>query len=197
MLFTDFETVEIDQSGAVTIQWLRHHAEGWHTVIVIDDGQVHPVVWPGRVNDRRFAGATSSGVEYVGTRYSEAQARHIYRTATATEPPGPTLHLVTNNAYDTIVLTAGDIASPVLSEWTATRAEIDDLIESGTEPEDWDVQDPLGLELEGREASVHDFGEPVLSVSAAGWQIHDEDRAAERAEFYGVTWPVEKLEESP
>jgi hypothetical protein len=78
MLFHDFET--LDENGRGT-HLLRHRERGWYTVVVIDDGQVHPVSHHGGTIDREYARATSAGVDAIGFRLTEAQARRRYDLA--------------------------------------------------------------------------------------------------------------------
>jgi hypothetical protein len=78
MIFNNFETIAENGRGT---HLLRHREKGWHTVVVIDDGQIHPVNRHGGTIGREYASATSAGVDAIGFRMSEAEARRRYELA--------------------------------------------------------------------------------------------------------------------
>lgn len=103
----------------------------------------------------------------------------------------PTLHLVHNNAEDTLLL---ERDGRIVSEWTVGPDDPRTLVAEGLLARDWPVHDEDGLTIDDRPARIADYGTPVLSVSERGWTYHDSALAASRAAYYGVLWPTTTAE---
>jgi len=97
-----------------------------------------------------------------------------------------TLRLLTNNGFDSVLLTRGE---RVVSQWTVGADTPNALIQALTENDDldnWAEQDTEGLTDDaGAPLSVSDYGDELASVTnPGGWTYLDAAQLADRLEFW-------------